>query len=298
MKEHNFVVGGDESGQRLDHYLAGHLSGLISRSYIQKLIKDGQIKVDNQVSKSHYRLKGGERILVIIPLPVKSEVNPEDIPLNIVYEDEYLIVLNKPAGMVVHPAAGNSSGTLVNALLHYCSDLSGIGGELKPGIVHRLDKDTSGLMVVAKKDSAHAALAKQFKDRRINKRYMVIVKGNMALEEGVVDEPIGRNLRQRKKMEVVQAGGKQAVTYYKVIKRIKDFTLLEVIPKTGRTHQIRVHMAYLGHTVMGDSHYGRRSPFIGRQAIHAISLGFYHPAAGKYMEFNSDLPEDMKKLVV
>ena len=298
MKEHNFVVGRNESGQRLDHYLTGHLSGLISRSYIQKLIKDGQIKVDNQVSKSHHRLKSGEQILVILPLPVKSEVNPEDIPLDIVYEDEYLIVLNKPAGMVVHPAAGNSSGTLVNALLHYCSDLSGIGGELKPGIVHRLDKDTSGLMVVAKKDSAHAALAKQFKDRRINKRYMVIVKGNMALEEGVVDEPIGRNLRQRKKMEVVQAGGKQAVTYYKVIKRIKDFTLLEVIPKTGRTHQIRVHMAYLGHTVMGDSHYGRSSPFIGRQAIHAISLGFYHPAAGKYMEFNSDLPKDMKKLVV
>ncbi|MEA3328670.1 MAG: RluA family pseudouridine synthase [Candidatus Omnitrophota bacterium] len=298
MKEYNFVVGTHESGQRLDRYLTGHFSRLISRSYIQKLITDGQIRVDNKNAKSHYRLKSGEQIAVVIPSPSKPEAEPEDIPLNIVYEDEHLIVINKPAGMVVHPAAGNFSGTLVNALVHHCSDLSGVGGELKPGIVHRLDKDTSGLMVAAKTDTVHRALAKQFKDRTINKRYLVIVKGQMAFKEGVIDEPIGRNPRQRKKMEVVQAGGKQAVTNYKVIKKFEGFTLLEVILKTGRTHQIRVHMAYLSHPVLGDSHYGRQSPLINRQAIHAAGLGFYHPVTGKYLEFNSDLPEDMKKLVV
>ena len=296
-KEHSFVAGPADSGRRLDQYLAGNLSGELSRSYIQKLIKDGHIRVNGETTKSNHKLKEAEKIAVNIPPPSRPDTRPENIPLTIIYEDEHLMVVDKPAGMVAHPAAGNFSGTLVNALLYHSSHLSGIGGELKPGIVHRLDKGTSGLMVVAKTDKAHHSLAEQFKSHKIKKKYLALVKGEVGLDRGIIDEPIGRNLRQRKKMEVVQVGGKSAVTSYEVVKRFKAFTLVEISPTTGRTHQIRVHMSYLGHSIIGDAEYGQRSTVINRHALHASLLGFYHPATGKYLEFSSTLPEDIKRLI-
>ncbi len=297
-KEHSFVAGPADSGRRLDQYLAGNLSGELSRSYIQKLIKDGQIRVNGETTKSNHKLKEAEKITVDIPPPSRPDTKPENIPLTIVYEDEHLMVVDKPAGMVVHPAAGNFSGTLVNALLYHSSHLAGIGGELKPGIVHRLDRGTSGLIVVAKTDKAHHSLAEQFKSHKVKKKYLAVVKGKVELDRGIIDEPIGRNLRQRKKMEVVQAGGKSAVTNYEVVKRFKAFTLVEISPTTGRTHQIRVHMSYLGYPIIGDTEYGQRSTVINRQALHANLLGFYHPATNKYLEFSLTLPEDIKRLIV
>ncbi len=297
-KEYSFVAGPADTGRRLDQYLAGNLSGELSRSYIQKLIKDGQIRVNGKTTKSNHKLKEAEKITVDIPPPSRPDTKPENIPLTIVYEDEQLMVVDKPAGMVVHPAAGNFSGTLVNALLYHSSHLSGIGGELKPGIVHRLDRGTSGLMVVAKTDKAHHSLAEQFKSHKVKKKYLAVVKGKVELDRGIIDEPIGRNLRQRKKMEVVQAGGKSAVTNYEVVKRFKAFTLVEISPATGRTHQIRVHMSYLGYPIIGDTEYGQHSTVINRQALHASLLGFYHPITNKYLEFSSALPEDIKSLIV
>lgn len=297
MQSHSFAAGTADIGQRLDQYLSRNLSGIISRSYVQKLIKDGQIKVDNNPTKSNHRLKEGQKITVNIPPPSRPDTKPENIPLTIVYEDEEVMVIDKPAGMVVHPAAGNFSGTLVNALLYHSHRLSGIGGELKPGIVHRLDKNTSGLMVVAKTDKAHQSLAEQFKSHKVKKKYLAAVKGKVSLDEEIIDEPIGRNPRQRKKMEVVRTGGKQAVTKYKVLKRFEDFSLVELSPTTGRTHQIRVHMSYLGHPLIGDKQYGHYSGLIKRHALHASVLGFYHPATGRYLEFNSPLPGDMERLI-
>lgn len=297
MREYNFTITPGEADQRLDRYLTKHLPNSVSRSRIQKLIADGLVKVNGKPTKAHHKLKVGEALAVTIPPPTKPEVNPEDIPLDVVYEDDHLLVVNKPPGMVVHPAAGNFSGTLVNALLHRCDSLSGIGEVLKPGIVHRLDKDTSGLLVVAKTDQAHQGLAKQFKDRTVHKRYVGIVKGPMAFDEGIIDEPVGRHPRYRDKMAIVQAGGREAVTQYKVLQRFKGFSLVELAPKTGRTHQIRAHLAYVGHPIIGDKEYGSRSPLINRQALHAEVLGFHHPVTGKYTECTSKLPEDMERLI-
>ena len=294
MKEYAFIIKSGESNQRLDLYLRKRLPSSISRSRIQGLIAEGFIKLNDKPTKPHHKLKQGEKLTVIIPPLVKPEIKPEEIPLEIVYEDDQILVVNKPPGLVVHPAVGNYSGTLVNALLHHCKGLSGIGGILKPGIVHRLDKGTSGLLVCAKTDGAHQGLAGQFKAQEVFKKYIAIVKGRMAFDEGVIDEPVGRHPRYRKKIAVVQAGGRRAVTHYRVLERFEDFSLVELMPKTGRTHQIRAHMAYLGHPVMGDGEYGRRSQLIDRQALHAKTLGFHHPSSGQYLEFTTELPEDMR----
>lgn len=294
MKEYAFIIKSGESNQRLDLYLRKRLPSSISRSRIQGLIAEGFIKLNDKPTKPHHKLKQGEELTVIIPPLVKPEIKPEEIPLEIVYEDDQILVVNKPPGLVVHPAVGNYSGTLVNALLHHCKGLSGIGGILKPGIVHRLDKGTSGLLVCAKTDEAHQGLAGQFKAQEVLKKYIAIVKGRMAFDEGVIDEPVGRHPRYRKKIAVVQAGGRSAVTHYRVLERFEDFSLVELKPKTGRTHQIRAHMAYLGHPVVGDGEYGRRSQLIDRQALHAKTLGFHHPSSGQYLEFTIELPEDMR----
>ena len=294
MKEYAFIIKSGESNQRLDLYLTKRLPSSISRSRIQSLIAEGFIKLNDKPTKPHHKLKQGEKLTVIIPPLVKPEIGPEEIPLEIVYEDDQILVVNKPPGLVVHPAVGNYSGTLVNALLHHCKGLSGIGGTLKPGIVHRLDKGTSGLLVCAKTDEAHQGLAGQFKAQEVFKKYVAIVKGRMAFDEGVIDEPVGRHPRYRKKIAVVQAGGRRAVTHYRVLERFEDFSLVELMPKTGRTHQIRAHMAYLGHPVVGDGEYGRRSQLIDRQALHAKTLGFHHPSSGQYLEFTTELPEDMR----
>jgi 23S rRNA pseudouridine1911/1915/1917 synthase len=231
-------------------------------------------------------------IEVRVQEPVQSTSKPEGIPLDIVYEDEDLLVVNKPPGMVVHPAPGNYSGTLVNALLHHCKNLSGIGGVLRPGIVHRIDKGTSGLLVVAKNDGAHKGLAKQFKERSIARTYIALVRGALELDRGTIELPIGRSRRDRKKMGVAFLKSKNAVTGYRVLRRFADATEVELKLSTGRTHQIRVHMAYIGHPISGDEKYGTRSA-LGRPALHAKTIGFIHPKTGIYMQFDSDIPRDM-----
>ncbi len=294
------VAEGD-AGSRLDQYLAAADLGL-SRSYVQKLIKDLCVKVNDNPSKASIRLRDGDRILLHIPAPSVLEAKPEKIPLNIVYEDKDLIVIDKPAGLVVHPAAGCPSGTLVNALLYHCKNLASIGGVLRPGIVHRLDKDTSGLLVVAKNDMAHASLSKQIKGREVERKYVALVHGELKNDEGVIEARVGRHPVHRKKMAVLREGegrAREAVTYYKGLKWFKDYTLLELKLKTGRTHQIRVHLAYIGHPVVGDVAYGRaRNEFgVKRQLLHAKKLGFIHPRTGKHMEFSSEMPEDFKKVL-
>jgi 23S rRNA pseudouridine1911/1915/1917 synthase len=252
--------------------------------------------VNGHAAKSHLILRGGEAIEVIVPEARLAAIKPERIPLDIVYEDEHLLVVNKAAEMVVHPAPGNYGGTLVNALLFHCGELSGVGGEMKPGIVHRIDKGTSGLLVVAKDDAAHRSLAKQFKDKTIKRVYVALVKGSVELDNGIIELPIGRHIRDRKKMAVKFEASKEALTRYKVLKRFEGFTVLELMLGTGRTHQIRVHMSYIGHPLIGDATYGSRAP-IGRPALHAKTIGFMHPVTRKYMEFTSELPADMKEII-
>lgn len=295
MKNYNFKI--DELGehQRLDKFLVQHLPQDISRTYIQQLIKQNHILVNNSPAKSHQLLRKSDIINVDIPDPVKLELKPEDIPLDIIYEDEDVAVVNKSAGMVVHPASGNFTGTLVNALLHHCQDLSAINGVLRPGIIHRLDKDTSGLLVVAKNNKSHLNLAQQLKERKIKRKYIVLVKGLVQRDEGIIDAPIGRSPTNRQKMAVIFDKGREAITNYKVLKRFTNFTMLEVILQTGRTHQVRVHMAYIGHPVLGDKAYGRKDNY-PRQLLHAVSLGFIHPTTQKYMEFFTPLPEDIRAL--
>lgn len=292
-----FTPGPQDAGTRVDVYLAREKAAP-SRSFVQKLVESGLVTVLGRPVKPSYRVAEGDVIEVRIPPPENVSLEPEDIPLDIVYEDADVVVVNKPAGMVVHPAAGNYAGTLVHALLHHCKDLSGIGGELRPGIVHRLDKDTSGLMVVAKNDAAHAALARQIKARTVVRKYLAIVHGRLAKDEGTVDVPIGRHPVHRKRMAVVP-GGRRAVTHWKVRRRYRDFTLVECKLETGRTHQIRVHMAYIGHPVAGDPVYGPRKPAFGLsgQALCAYQLGFYHPRTGEWKEFTIPLPEEMQKTV-
>lgn len=282
-------------GERIDKFLSCRLEE-VSRSYIQKLIKEGHVSVNGKPVKANYKLGAGDEISVEIPEAKEPDILPEDIPLDILYEDQDILVVNKPKGMVVHPAAGHYSGTLVNALMYHCKDsLSGINGVMRPGIVHRIDMDTTGSLLVCKNDEAHRILAEQLKEHTIRREYHAIVYGNIKEDTGTVDAPIGRHPTDRKKMSINHKNGKQAVTHYEVLERFGNFTYIRCRLETGRTHQIRVHMASLHHPLLGDEVYGpsSRPPFPGLkgQVLHAKILGIYHPATGEYMEFDAPLPQ-------
>lgn len=278
---------------RLDRYVAEEHPEL-SRSHVQKLISDGLVTVNGLPAKGSHRLKVGDRITVVVPPPAASSVEPEEIPLNIVYEDSDLLVVDKPAGLTVHPSPGHPSHTLVNAVLAHYPGLEGAAGSTRPGIVHRLDKDTSGLMMVAKTQEAHQNLSGQMKARQVAKRYLVLVHGRLSPSTGAIEAPIGRDPRNRKKMAVVSRG-RESRTGYRVSRYLDNYTLLEVTLETGRTHQIRVHLSAIGFPVAGDETYGRRSPVLKRQFVHACHLGFRLPSTGEYVEFNSELPPDLEE---
>ena len=291
MTEHRLIC--NENGIRLDKFISV-ADVCLSRSGAVTLIENSGVTVNDKQVDKKYKLSAGDVVVLQIPDPVPYEAKAENIPLDIVFEDDYLLVVNKPKGMVVHPAAGNYDGTLVNALLYHCGNsLSGINGVLRPGIVHRIDKDTSGLLIVAKNDFAHAHLAKQIKEHSFTREYEAVVFGNLKDDEGTVDAPIGRNPNDRKKMCVTTKNSKNAVTHYSVIKRYKGYTHIKCILETGRTHQIRVHMAYLGHPVAGDTVYGVKNEKVSfsGQCLHARKIGFIHPKTEEYLEFTSQLPE-------
>lgn len=292
------VAEGDQ-GKRLDAFLSASVEGY-SRSQIQKAIDCEQVNVNGKPAKRNYKLKSGDFITLLEFEPEEIEARPEMIPLDILFEDGDIIVINKPQGMVVHPAPGNMSGTLVNALLYHCKDLSGINGKLRPGIVHRIDKDTSGILVAAKNDFAHRALADQLKEHDMRREYMALVHGNLEHYAGRIDAPIGRSLADRKKMAVSFSNSRTAVTEFDVVERFLNYTLVKLKLETGRTHQIRVHMAFIKHPIVGDPKYGPEKNEFGlkRQALHAYMLGFRHPRTGKYMEFVVDLPNYFKELLL
>ena len=288
----------NEENVRLDAYIAKKEEKL-SRTMIQKLIEDGDVLVNGNTKKISYKVQAGDIIEINIPEPKETGIKAQEIPLDIVYEDNDIIVVNKPKGMVVHPANGNPDGTLVNAIMARCKgSLSGIGGEIRPGIVHRLDKDTSGLLIVAKNDQAHINMSKQIKDREVKKIYIALVKGNIAEDEATINMPIGRSTKDRKKM-AVRKDGKEAITHFKVLKRYDKYTLLEIKIDTGRTHQIRVHMAEIGHPVVGDSVYsnGKNEFGVEGQMLHAKSLDFKHPITQKQMHLEAELPEYFKEVL-
>ena len=292
MNEQVILVSAEDVGKRIDSFLAEKLDGL-TRSAVQNLLSEGAVTVQGKALKKNYKLLGGEILTVVIPALRQTELIPEDIPLDIIFEDTDIIVINKPRGMVVHPAAGNWSGTLVHALMHHCGDsLSGINGEHRPGIVHRIDKDTSGLLVVAKNDAAHQSLAAQIAAHSAFRGYEAIVVGSPRLDEGVVDKPLARHRTDRKKMAITE-GGREAVTHYQVIKRYHGYTHMAFQLETGRTHQIRVHMASLGHPIIGDPLYGlKKDRFseIGGQCLHAARLTLQHPRTGELLRFSAPLP--------
>jgi 23S rRNA pseudouridine1911/1915/1917 synthase len=298
-KTFDIIVAPSSARTRLDVFLSKETG--ITRSQIDKLIRSGSVKINGRDVKQSLRVKADDRIKIIIPEAESISAVPQKISLDIVYEDKDVIVINKPAGIVVHPAAGNPDGTLVNALLFHCKDLSSIGGCVRPGVVHRLDKDTSGLIMFAKNDAAHLELSRQLKDRKVRKIYVALVRGEVRGTSGVIDAPLGRNPVNRKKMAVITSDKlkkREAVTHYKVVQRFKGYTLLELDLKTGRTHQIRVHLAHIGHPIVGDATYSRKSdPLANRQLLHAQILGFYHPVTGRYMEFKAEMPEDIKEAV-
>jgi len=290
----------DAAGEtgRLDVFLASRLEG-VSRSAVQRLLTEGRVTCGGKILPKNYRLTGTETLRVELPEPEAVDLRPQDIPLDVVYEDADVIVVNKPKGLVVHPAPGHPEGTLVNALLAHCGEsLSGIGGEIRPGIVHRIDKDTSGLIIAAKNDLAHRALAAQLKDHTLARTYECVVTGNLREERGTVDAPIGRSPRDRKKMAVVP-GGRPAVTRWEVLARYPGCTHLRCRLETGRTHQIRVHMAYLGHPILGDTVYGAKKPVPGLtgQCLHAVGLQFVHPRTGETVELSCPLPEEFTALL-
>lgn len=297
METKEIIVTEAGNGVRADKYLSEVLTEL-SRSFIKGLFDDGSVLINDKKEKGKLKLKEGDKILITIPEIEELKVEAEDIPLDIVYEDSDVIIVNKPKGMVVHPAVGNYTGTLVNALLHHCKDLSGINGVARPGIVHRIDKDTSGILVVAKNDKAHNDLAQQFKAHTIKREYISIVEGRMGKEEGTVDAPIGRHQKDRLKYAVVQ-GGKHAVTHYETLEVYNSCSLVKCNLETGRTHQIRVHMAFISHPLLGDTVYGlkRQKLVMDGQALHAKNLGFIHPTTKEYVEFNSELPVYFKELI-
>lgn len=292
-----FLVESNDVGKRIDVFLSEKIEDM-SRSRIQKLIEDNKIKVNAKEIKSNYKIKNGDEITVEVPKPVMLQIQAEDIDIDILYEDDDIVVVNKPQGMVVHPAAGNYTGTLVNALLKKCRTLSSINGVIRPGIVHRIDKDTSGVLVVAKNDYAHQHLAEQIKEHTVKRVYIALTEGVIKQDQGTIDKPIGRHPIHRKKMAVIE-NGKRAVTHFKVLERYKENTLVEARLETGRTHQIRVHMAYIGYPLVGDPVYGfKKQKFnLKGQALHAMVLGFIHPRTGEYMEFSSPLPDYFQNLI-
>lgn len=287
----------NEAGQRADVVLAAMLE--LTRSNMQKLLDEGRAVKGTKVIKSNYKVKLGDEIIVTLPEPQPLDVQPENIPLDIIYEDEDVVVVNKARGMVVHPAAGNYSGTLVNALLYHCKNLSGINGVIRPGIVHRLDKDTSGIMICAKNDAAHVYLSEQIQSKTAQRTYLAVVRGNIKTDSGVIETQISRDKDDRKKMAVVKEGGRNAITEYEVVERFGKYTIVKCKLKTGRTHQIRVHMEYLGYPLVGDPKYSpMKTPFsINGQALHSLTLAFDHPRTGERMEFEAKLPEDLHKIV-
>ena len=287
------ITAAENSGERLDKLIAG-ADETLTRSAVQNLIEAGAVLLNGRIASKSAVPKAGDEIRVEIPDPTGIDAQPEEIPLEIVYEDEWLLVVNKPKGMVVHPAPGNERGTLVNALLAHCGNsLSGINGKIRPGIVHRIDKDTSGLLIVAKNDEAHQSLALQIKEHSFTRVYEAVVIGNLKEDTGSVDAPIGRDPNDRKRMKVTEKNSRSAVTHYEVLERFGDFTHLRLRLETGRTHQIRVHMASIGHPVAGDPVYGPKKVIesLGGQCLHARVIGFVHPKTGEYLEFSSELPD-------
>lgn len=299
MTTQQLIVAKEDNNIRIDKYLSDKIKDL-SRSYAQKIINDGLVQVNNKAVKQNYKVKANDMVHVEIPEPEKLEIKAEDIELDIVYEDADLLVVNKPQGMVVHPAAGNYTGTLVNALMKHCGDnLSAINGIIRPGIVHRIDKDTSGLLLVAKNNRAHIKLAKQIKDHSLSRRYVAIVYGALKNDSGIIDAPIGRHPVDRKKMSVTTKNGRNAVTHFKVLERLGNYSYIECKLETGRTHQIRVHMSYIGHPIIGDPVYGpKKDRFnLNGQALHAKIIGFIHPTTNKYLEFEVSPPPYFDKLL-
>ena len=289
----------EEGGERLDRYLSSRLKEF-SRSYIQQLINEDQVMINDLPERQNYKVKQGDAIAILIP-PSKDDdsIEPENIPLNIIYEDRDIIIINKERGMVVHPAPGNYRGTLVNALKYHCKNLSSINGTLRPGIVHRLDKETSGLMVAAKNDVAHRKLAEDLKERKVKRTYLALVYGNVETERGKIDAPIGRDPKDRKKMAIIHNNSKKAITHFKILERFGDYTLVEAELETGRTHQIRVHLSFIGHPVVGDPKYTqRKNPFrVSGQLLHAKRLKLDHPVTQEEMEFNAVLPTDFQEVL-
>lgn len=287
----------EDAGTRADVFLAAKLG--VSRSNMQKLLEDGRVKRGEKIIKANYKVRAGEMFVVDIPEPEPIEAVPENIPLDIIYEDDDVVVLNKARGMVVHPAPGNYTGTLVNALLYHCSNLSGINSAIRPGIVHRLDKDTSGIMIVAKNDAAHISLSQQIQSKTAVRTYIAVVRGNIKTDSGTIETQIARDKTDRKKMTVVKEGGRDAITDYEVLERFGKYTLVCCKLRTGRTHQIRVHMEYLGYPLVGDPKYSpMKTPFgIKGQALHSHTLEFTHPRTGERMKFEAPLPEDMHKII-
>ena len=294
-----FVIEDSVMGERIDKFLSDSLPD-VSRSYIQNLIKDGQVTVNNKTVKSNYKLNTGDLLSMQEPQLQEPDIEAEDIPIDILYEDSDLLVVNKPKGMVVHPSAGHYTGTLVNALMHYCKDdLSGINGVLRPGIVHRIDMDTTGSLLVCKNDFTHNAIAEQLKVHSITRVYHAIVHGVLKNDVGTINAPIGRHPIDRKKMSINEKNGKEAVTHYKVLKRFKNFTYIECRLETGRTHQIRVHMSSISHPLLGDTVYGpAKSPFkLQGQTLHAKTIGIIHPRTGEYLQVDAPLPEYFSDLL-
>lgn len=287
----------EDAGTRADVFLAAKLG--VSRSNMQKLLEDGRVKRGEKIIKANYKVRAGEMFVVDIPEPEPIEAVPENIPLDIIYEDDDVVVLNKARGMVVHPAPGNYTGTLVNALLYHCSNLSGINSAIRPGIVHRLDKDTSGIMIVAKNDAAHISLSQQIQSKTAVRTYLAVVRGNIKTDSGTIETQIARDKTDRKKMAVVKEGGRDAITDYEVLERFGKYTLVRCKLRTGRTHQIRVHMEYLGYPLVGDPKYSpMKTPFgIKGQALHSHTLEFTHPRTGERMKFEAPPPEDMHKII-
>jgi len=298
QESYEWTISAEQAKERIDKFISESLGEDVSRSQIQQWIKEGAVSVNEQPVKANYKLAADDIVKLIVPEPMDLDIVAEDIPLDVVYEDSDVIVVNKPRGMVVHPAVGHYTGTLVNALMFHCRDLSGINGVMRPGIVHRIDKDTSGLLMAAKNDLAHNSLAAQLKEHSVTRKYIALVHGNIDHDHGTIDAPIGRDPHDRKMYTVKDKNSKDAVTHFLVIERLGDYTVVELKLETGRTHQIRVHMKFIGHPLVGDPMYGRsKGVRMDGQALHAAVLGFQHPRTGEYLEFEAPLPDDLRTLL-